>query len=86
MKKGFRILKKKLKKIKKLIVSSEYLKLMQYILFLIQKNIEISIDKNGKNELILEKTHCKRGQIFKVDFGFKNFTQSFIMPSNTMIQ
>lgn len=70
MKKEFRNLKKKLKKIKKLIVSSEYLKLMQYILFLIQKNIEISVDKNGKNELILEKTPCKRGQIFTVDFGF----------------
>ena len=69
MKKGFRILKRKLKKIKKLIVSNEYLKLTEYILFLIQKNTEISVDKNGKNELILEKTPCKRGQIFIVDFG-----------------
>lgn len=48
--------KEKTKKNKEIIVSSEYLKLMQYILFLIQKNIEISIDKNGKNELILENT------------------------------
>ena len=55
MKKGFRILKKKLKKIKKLIVPSEYLKLMEYILFLIQKNIEISSDRNGNNAIILEK-------------------------------
>ena len=60
MKKGFRILKRKLKKIKKLIVSSEYLKLMKYILFLIQKNIEISS----------EKTPCKRGEVFVADFGF----------------
>jgi hypothetical protein len=70
VKKRFRILKRKLKKIKKLIVSNEYLKLMEYILFLIQKNIEISADKNGKNGLILEKTPCKRGEIFTVDFGF----------------
>ena len=41
MKKGFRIFKRKLKKIKKLIISEEYLKLIEYILFLIQKNIEI---------------------------------------------
>ena len=67
MKKGFRILKRKLKKIKKLIVLSEYLKLMEYILFLIQKNIEIS---DGNNRLILEKTPCKRGEVFIVDFGF----------------
>ena len=50
MKKGFRILKRKLKKIKKLIVSEEYLKLIEYILFLIQKNIEILVDKNGKKQ------------------------------------
>ena len=43
---------------------------MEYILFLIQKNIEISADKTGSNKLILEKTPCKRGQIFTVDFGF----------------
>lgn len=42
---------------------------MEYILFLIQKNTEISVDKNGKNELILEKTPCKRVQIFIVNFG-----------------
>jgi hypothetical protein len=42
---------------------------MEYILFLIQKNTEISVDKNGKNELILEKTPCKKGQIFIVNFG-----------------
>ena len=41
MKKGFRIFKRKLKKIKKLIISEEYLKLIEYILFLIHKNIEI---------------------------------------------
>lgn len=70
MKKGFRILKKKLKKIKKLIVPSEYLKLMEYILFLIQKNIEISSDRNGNNAIILEKTPCKRGEVFVADFGF----------------
>ena len=63
------LVKEKTKKIKKLIVSNEYLKLTEYILFLIQKNTEISVDKNGKNELILEKTPCKRGQIFIVDFG-----------------
>ena len=56
MKKGFRILKRKLKKIKKLIISEEYLKLIEYILFLIQKNIEILVDRNGKNTIILEKT------------------------------
>ena len=67
MKKGFRILKRKLKKIKKLIISEEYLKLMEYILFLIQKNIEIS---DGNNRLILEKTPCKRGEVFIADFGF----------------
>ena len=50
MKKGFRILKRKLKKIKKLIISEEYLKLIEYILFLIQKNIEILVDKNGKKQ------------------------------------
>ena len=70
MKKGFRILKRKLKKIKKLIVSEEYLKLIEYILFLIQKNIEILVDKNGKKTIILEKTPCKRGEVFIVDFGF----------------
>ncbi len=56
MKKGFRILKRKIKKIKKLIISEEYLKLIEYILFLIQKNIEILVDRNGKNTIILEKT------------------------------
>mgnify|MGYP000898645553 FL=1 len=49
MKKGIRILKRKLKKIKKLIVSSEYLKLIEYISFLIQKNIEILSDRNRNN-------------------------------------
>lgn len=43
---------------------------MEYILFLIQKNIEISADKTGSNKLILEKTPCKRGEVFTVDFGF----------------
>ena len=70
MKKGSRILKRKLKKIKKLIVLEEYLKLIEYILFLIQKNIEILVDKNGKNTIILEKTPCKRGEVFIADFGF----------------
>ena len=70
MKKGFRILKRKLKKIKKLIISEEYLKLIEYILFLIQKNIEILVDKNGKKTIILEKTPCKRGEVFIADFGF----------------
>ena len=70
MKKGFRILKRKLKKIKKLIVSEEYLKLIEYILFLIQKNIEILVDKNGKKTIILEKIPCKRGEVFIADFGF----------------
>lgn len=70
MRKEFRILKRKLKKIKKFIISNEYLKLMEYILFLIQKNIEISADKTGSNKLILEKTPCKRGEVFTVDFGF----------------
>lgn len=70
MKKGIRILKRKLKKIKKLIVSSEYLKLIEYILFLIQKNIEILSDRNRNNKLILEKTPCKRGEVFTVNFGF----------------
>jgi len=56
VKKGFRILKRKIKKIKKLIISEEYLKLIEYILFLIQKNIEILVDRNGKNTIILEKT------------------------------
>ena len=32
MKKGFRIFKRKLKKIKKLIISEEYLKLIEYII------------------------------------------------------
>ena len=44
---------------------------MEYILFLIQKNIEISADKTGSNKLILEKTPCKRGEVFTVDFGFE---------------
>lgn len=70
MKKEIRILKRKLKKIKKLIVSSEYLKLIEYILFLIQKNIEILSDRNRNNKLILEKTPCKRGEVFTVNFGF----------------
>ena len=70
MKKGFRILKRKLKKIKKLIISEEYLKLIEYILFLIQKNIEILVDKNGKKTIILEKIPCKRGEVFIADFGF----------------
>ena len=70
MKKRSRILKRKLKKIKKLIVLEEYLKLIEYILFLIQKNIEILVDKNGKNTIILEKTPCKRGEVFIADFGF----------------
>ena len=70
MKKGFRNFKRKLKKIKKLIISEEYLKLIEYILFLIQKNIEILVDKNGKKTIILEKTPCKRGEVFIADFGF----------------
>ena len=70
MKKRSRILKRKLKKIKKLIVLEEYLKLIEYILFLIQKNIEISSDRNGNNAIILEKTPCKRGEVFIADFGF----------------
>jgi len=70
VKKGFRIFKRKLKKIKKLIISEEYLKLIEYILFLIQKNIEILVDRNGKNTIILEKTPCKRGEVFIADFGF----------------
>ena len=44
---------------------------MEYILFLIQKNIEISADKTESNKLILEKTPCKRGEVFTVDFGFE---------------
>ena len=52
MKKRSRILKRKLKKIKKLIVLEEYLKLIEYILFLIQKNIEILVDKQNIGKVI----------------------------------
>ena len=73
MKKGFRIFKRKLKKIKKLIISEEYLKLIEYILFLIQKNIEILVDKNGKKTI----NQMHFGQVLKTTYPRRN-TKSFI--------
>jgi len=52
---------------------------MEYILFLIQKNIEISTDKTGSNKLILEKTPCKRGEVFTVNIAI---VISFTSKSN----
>ena len=91
MKKGFRNFKRKLKKIKKLIISEEYLKLIEYILFLIQKNIEILVDRNGKKTIILEKTPCKRGEVFIADFGigsefrYKHYCVVISVNKNTTV-
>lgn len=72
MKKFMRKFRHSIRQIKVLLNSDDYISLLKYILFLINKNIEITLNKinGGKNNLILESTPCKRGDVFLVDFGF----------------
>lgn len=72
MKKFNRIFKRLLKQLKKIILDDEYDKLLKNIIFLIKKNKELEENKKqaGINNLFLEKTPAKRGEIFVVDFGY----------------
>ena len=72
MKKFNRKFKRLLKQFKKIILDSEYDKFLKNIIFLIKKNKEIEENKKqgGINNLNLEKTPAKRGEVFIVDFGY----------------
>lgn len=72
MKKFLRKFKRGIKSLKCMLNTDDYVAFIRYILFLINKNKEILINKKngGNNNLTLEKSPCNRGDIFLVDFGF----------------
>ena len=72
MKKFNRIFKRLLKQIKSLLTENEYLKLIEYFIFMLKKNKEIIENKlaGGINNLKLEKIQARRGEVFIANFGY----------------
>ena len=72
MKKFNRIFKRLLEQIKKILTENDYLRLVEYFIFMLKKNKEIEENKlaGGINNLKLEKIQAKRGEVFIADFGY----------------
>ena len=67
MKKFNRIFKRLLKQIKKILTENDYLRLVEYFIFMLKKNKEIEENKlaGGINNLKLEKIQAKIGSEFR---------------------
>lgn len=72
MKKFNRIFRRLLKQLKNILQTKDYLKLIEYFIFMLKKNKEIEENRlaGGINNLKLEKIQAKRGEVFIANFGY----------------